>query len=209
MKKGKSGAWGPDALVEWMLKSKDVSKGNIKLLLESKNEIKQAWDWDDQGTKNFPINTANLIYEIEHKLKGWRPPKRRKGRGIVLHTITSLRDILPEKTVLQVHEYLYEEPFKESLAELQSADRRSQAFARIRETILNALTAEYAGYEYLPKPRGNWLHRQILGILTAAAPGKFGDSDMAKLFDYFCPCGTEHNREAIKKFRWRLARAHG
>lgn len=69
-----------------------------------------------------------------------------------------------------------------------------------------ALFAVQHGYETLPKPRGNWLHRQILDVLTAA--GKFSDRDMAKLFDYFCPCGTEHNREAMKKFRWRLARAH-
>jgi hypothetical protein len=212
MKKGKSAQsreWGPEAFVEWMLKSKSVSKKNIKLLLESKEQISQAWEWDDEGTKSFPMNTANLVYEIESKIKGLRPRNRRKGKGIVLHTRTRLRDILPESTVQQVHEYLYEEPFVESLAELQSSDTSSQAFARIKDTILNALIAEYHGYEYLPKPRGNWLHRQILGILTTAAPGKFSDSDMAKLFDYFCPCGTKHNREAIKKFRWRLARAHG
>lgn len=211
MKKGKSAQskeWGPEALVELMLKSKDVPKRNIKLLLELKNQIREAWDWDDQGTKSFPMYTAHLFYEIETRLKGRRPRQRRKGKGIVLKTPTQLRDILPERTVQQVHEYLYEEPFKEALAELRS-DTRSQAYERIRNTILNALRVEDIGYDVLPKPRGNWLHRQLLGVLAAAAPGKFSDSDMAKLFDYFCPCGTEHNREAIKKFRWRLARAHG
>jgi hypothetical protein len=156
------------------------------------------------------MNTAQLLYEIETRLKGWRPRKRRKGKGkgIVVKTPTRLRDILPEKTVQQVHEYLYEEPFKEALAELHS-DARSQAYERIRNTILNALRVEDIGYEVLPKPRGNWLHRQLLGVLTTVAPEKFSDSEMATLFDYFCPCGTEHNREAMKKFRWRLARAHG
>jgi hypothetical protein len=122
---------------------------------------------------------------------------------------TRLRDILPESTVQRVHEYLYEEPFTEALVELHSTDARSQALERIRNTILNTLTVEQHGYEALPKPRGNWLHRQILDVLTAAAPGKFSDLEMVKLFDYFCPCGTAHNREAIKKFRWRLSRAHG
>lgn len=211
MKKGKSAQskeWGPEALVELMLKSKDVPKRNIKLLLELKNQIRQAWDWDDQGTKSFPMNSAHLFYEIETRLNGRRPSIRRKGKGIVVKTPTQLRDILPERTVQQVHEYLHEEPFKEALAELRS-DARSQAYERIRNTILNALRVEDIGYEVLPKPRGNWLHRQLLGVLAAAAPGKFSDSDMAKLFDYFCPCSTKHNREAIKKFRWRLARAHG
>jgi hypothetical protein len=210
-KLAKSKEWGPEALVEWMLKSKDVSKGNIKLLLESKDQIRQAWDWDDQGTKNFPMNTGQLLYEIETTLKGWRPRKRRKKthkRGIILKQMTRLQDILPESTVELVHEYLHEEPFGEALAELHSPDDRSRAFNRIKDTITNALYAEHFGYETLPKPRGNWLHRQILGALASAAPGKFTDSDMVKLFDYFCPCGSEHNRDAIKKFRWRLARAH-
>ena len=213
MKKSKSAQakeWGPEAFVEWMLKSKNVSKGNIKLLLESKEQIRQAWEWDDNGTKSFPMSTAHLVDEIEAKIKGWRPRKRRKGLKLIRSQLpTRLRDILPEKTVQQVHEYLYEEPFKEALAELHPADARSEAFERIRNTILNALRVEDIGYEVLPKPRGNWLHRQLLGVLTTAAPGKFSDSDMAKLFDYFCPCGTAHNRETMKKFRWRLSRAHG
>jgi hypothetical protein len=205
-----SKGWGPEDLVEWMLKSKGVSKGNIKLLLESKAQIGQAWDWDNQGTKGFPMNTAHLLDEIELRLKGWRPRKHRKSlRGIHRKPPTQLRDILPERTVHQVHEYLYEEPFKEALVDLYSADARSQALERIRNTILSALTVEQLGYEALPRPRGNWLHRQVLGVLTAAAPGKFSDLDMVKLFDYFCPCGTAHNREAMKKFRWRLSLKHG
>jgi hypothetical protein len=107
-----------------------------------------------------------------------------------------------------VHEYLHEEPFREALAELRSADTQSRALNRIKETINSALYVERHGYETLPKPRGNWLHRQVLGVFTAVAPGKLSDSEMVKLFDYFCPCGTQHNREAMKKFRWRLARAH-
>lgn len=80
MRKGKpakSKEWGPEALVEWMLKSKGVSKGNIKLLLDSTEDIRVAWDRDDRGTKGFPMNTAHLLAEIEARLKGWRP---RKGR---------------------------------------------------------------------------------------------------------------------------------
>jgi len=208
-KSARSKEWGPGALVEWMLKSKGVSKGNIKLLLESKAQIRQAWDWDDHGTKGFPMNTAQLLYEIETRLKGWRPRRRKHRKLPYPKAPTRLHDILPESTVRQVHEYLHEEQFHEALAELQSADTQSRALNRIKETINNALYAEQHGYETLPKPRGNWLHRQVLGALTAAAPGKFSDSEMVKLFDYFCPCGTEHNRETMKKFRWRLSRAHG
>ena len=81
MRKGKSKKtreWGPEAFIEWMLKSKNVSKGNIKLLLESRDDISHAWDRDDHGTKGFPMNTSHLLYEIEMTLKGWRS-RRRKG----------------------------------------------------------------------------------------------------------------------------------
>lgn len=211
MRKGKSTKskeWGPEAFVEWMLKSKNVSKGNIKLLLESKEQIKQAWDWDDHGTKSFPMNTAQLLYEIETTLKGWRPRRRKHGKLPYPKAATRLHDILPESTVRQVHEYLHEEPFHEALAELHSSDTQSRALIRIKDTINSALYAEHYGYETLPKPRGNWLHRQLLAMLAAVAPRKFSDSEMVKLFNYFCPCGAEHNREAMKKFRWRLSRGH-
>lgn len=211
-KSAKSREWGPETSVEWMLKSKDVAKGKIKLLLESKEQIRQAWERDDYGTKCFPINTASLLYDIESKLKGLRPRKRRRSRkrkDIVLEVATRLRDILPERTVQRVHEYLHEEPFREALAELSSTETFAKAFSRIRETIDHALYVDRDGYDILPKPRGNWLHRQMLSTLASAAPGKFSDSEMAELFDYFCPCGTKHNREAMKKFRWRLSRAHG
>ncbi len=207
-KSRKSKEWGPEAFVEWMLRSKDVSKGNIKLLLESRDQIRQAWDWDDQGTKSFPMNTAHLLDEIDSRLKGWRP-RRRKLRKLPYPTPPKrLQDILSEGTVRQVHEYLHEEPFDEALADLHSRDTDSHALHRIKETIDSALYVEHFGYESLPKPRGNWLHRQIIGVLSAAAPAKLSDSEMVKLFDYICPCGVEHNREAMKKFRWRLSRAH-
>jgi len=195
-------------MIEWMLRSKDVSKGNIKLLLEAKDQIRQGWDWDDQGTKSFPMNTAQLLYEIEGRLKG-RRPRHRKPRKLPHPAVPKrLQDILPESTVRRVHEYLHEEPFHEALAELHEPNNRSRALHRIKETIDSSLYAEHYGYESLPKPRGHWLHRQVLGALTAVAPGKLSDSEMVKLFDYICPCGSEHNREAMKKFRWRLSRAH-
>lgn len=213
MRKGKQRSeWGPETSVEWMLKSKGLSNAKIRFLIESKDRIGQCWDWDEKGTKSFPINTASALSEIAGKLKGLRPRKHRRRsrqRAIVLKVANRLSDILPERTVQDVHEYLHEEPFREALAELSSADTLSQALSRIRETIDHALYVHREGYDTLPKPRGNWLHRQLLDTLKSAAPGKFSDRDMAKLFDYFCPCGTEHNREAMKKFRWRLARAHG
>jgi hypothetical protein len=200
--------WGPD-FVELLLKSKGVSKGNIRLLLDSSERIKQAWDDDDRGTNNFPLQTAGTLYEIESAVKGPRPGKirqRKKRMGVRVKVPTQLRDILPELTVRLVHEYLHEEQFKEALLAMRSDDSRVAASRRIEETLLRAFKVHDYGFESLPKPRGNWLHRKLLDLLTASTTEQFSDSEMAKLFDYFCPCGNAHSRETIKKFRWRLGR---
>lgn len=191
-------------LVSWMLKAKGVPKGKIKLLVDSGEHIRTAWDRDARGTEGFPVNTEYLISELEARLKGWRPRK--------IHRIphpkvpTRLSDVLPEKMVRQVHEYLYEEPFQDALDELTSAETIHGALARIKNTLETALYVGKFGEQALPTPRGNWLHRQMLGLIRAAIHERITDSEIAKLFDYFCPCGTEHNREAIKKFRWRHSR---
>jgi hypothetical protein len=202
--------WGP-AFIELLLKSKGVSKGNVRFLLDSSQRIKQAWDDDDRGAKSFPLQTAGTLYEIESAMKAPRPAKirkRNKRTGIRVKVPTQLRDILPEQTVRQVHEYLHEEQFKDALLAMRSDDSRVSAYRRIEETLMRAFRVHDFGFESLPKPRGNWLHRKLLDVLTASTSEQFSDSEMAKLFDYFCPCGNAHSRETIKKFRWRLGRDH-
>ena len=196
------------AVVSWMLKAKSVPKKKIKLLLDAEDQIRETWGWDRRGTEGFPFNTASLLAELEARLKGWRPRKiRLLPEPKVFKAPTRLSDILPEKVVEQVHEYLYEEPFQGTLDEVRSADSSAAALARIKHTVETALNVATFGEEQLPAPRGNWLHRQILGTISRGmAPAKFTDSEMAELFDHFCPCGIKHNREAMKKFRWRHAR---
>jgi hypothetical protein len=77
---------------------------------------------------------------------------------------------------------------------------------RIKGKIETALYFARVGEQPLPKPRANWLHRQILSFIQASTSEKFTDSELAELFDYFCPCSSGHNREAMKKFRWRQSR---
>jgi hypothetical protein len=188
----------------WMLKDKGLPKRKIKLLLESREEIRVAWERDNRGTEGFPMNTAHLLGEIEARLKGWRQPTVRSVP--YPKAPRRLLDILPERVVRQVHEYLHEEPFTDAVGELLLDDAVMKALERIKETIETALYFYRFGEQALPKPRGNWLHRQILSFIQSSTSEKFTDSELAELFDYFCPCGSGHNREAMKKFRWRQSR---
>ena len=194
----------PLVILGWMLKGKGLPKRKIKLLLESREEIRVAWERDNRGTKDFPMNTAFLLGDIGASLRGWRPPTVRSVP--YPKAPTRVLDILPERVIRQVHEYLHEEPFLDALDELRSDDADMKALGRIKETIDTALDFARFGEQALPKPRGNWLHRQILSFIQASTSEKFTDSELAELFDYFCPCGSGHNREAMKKFRWRQSR---
>jgi hypothetical protein len=190
-------------IISWMLKAKGVPQSKIKLLVDSKEEVRKAWERDERGSKGFPLNTWYLLSELESRLNGWRPRPRLRHMSLP-KTLTRLSDVLPEKVVREVHEYLYEEPFQDALTEM-AANVSEKAFARIRTTIETALEVRRFGEQALPTPRGNWLHRQILGIVRAAQPDRITDSEMAQLFNYLCPCGHEHKREAMKKFRSRHA----
>ena len=63
------------AIVPWMLKAKGVPKGKIKLLLDSKEQIRMAWERDSQGTKGFPLNTSYLFLDLESQLMGTEAAK--------------------------------------------------------------------------------------------------------------------------------------
>jgi hypothetical protein len=187
----------------WVLKGKGLSKQKSDLLLRLRGELHAAWARDDRGAESFPLITEQLLSDCEAELKGVRSRPRRRRSITYPKVPTCISDILPERDVRQIHEYLHEEPLQDALDEAGSADLHMKALARLRETLHTALYFHYHALEALPKPRGNWLHRRILSVVQSAPSERFTDAELAKLFDYLCPCGASHSREAIKKFRWR------
>lgn len=192
--------------LSWVLKGKGLSKLKVDLLLSLREDLAEAWDRDDHGTKRFPMNTEYLLGDRQAEIKGVRS-RPRKHRHLPYPKVpTRAQDILPERDLRDIHEYLHEEPFQDALDETHSPDLHMKALERIRETLNTALYFHYHGEEALPKPRGNWLHRRILSFVQESVPERFTDSELARLFEYLCPCGSSHNREAMKKFRWRQSR---
>jgi hypothetical protein len=62
-----------------------------------------------------------------------------------------------------------------------------------------ALGVRRFGETALPKPRRNWLHRQLLGLAGTAKLGSLTNTEVAEFFDDLCPCGAKHSRETINK----------
>jgi hypothetical protein len=159
-----------------------------------------AWRIDKSGSGDYPMSTARLIGELKSKLYGWRPRRIRKLPA--LKTPKRLSDILDEKLVRDVYEYLHEEPLKNAFARFNTKEG-GRAFDKISEAVVVALDVSRLGEQGLPRPRGNWLHRQLLELAAAAKLRHLTDRDMAEFFNDLCPCGATHTRETMKKFRQR------
>jgi hypothetical protein len=183
-----------------------TSKKRGQLLTRTAGQLRTAWRRDKAGSDGFPFNTAYLIGDVKARLHGWRPARIFRLRAPKSRPLKQLGDLLKEKTVRAVYEYLYEEPFEDAMRQLNAGYREGeQAFNQISEAVKVALGVSWIGEEMLPKPRGNWLHRQLLEVAKAAHLGHLTNREMAEFFDDLCPCGSKHTRETIKKFRQRRA----
>lgn len=180
-----------------------TSKKRAQLLTRISQQLKTAWRSDKAGSDGFPLNTAYVVSDLMARLHN-RRPSRRIRRLPIPKTPKRLGDVLNERLVRKVHEYLYEEPFGKALGQFYSTEGE-QASEQIRETINVVLAVSRHGEEMLPKPRGNWLHRHLLEVAKAANLGNLTNREMAEFFDDLCPCGSKHSRETMKKFRQRRA----
>jgi hypothetical protein len=201
----------PVAITKWALEIKvdmkatdhwleRTSKRHKQFLTGIREQLKTAWRRDKNGSDGYPMNTAYLIGEVKSELHGRR--SRRIRRLPAPKTLKRLSDILDDKLVQDVYEYLHEEPLKYAFARL-STSAEEVALKQISEAVSVALEVSRFGEHALPKPRGNWLHRQLLGLAAAAKLGDLTNREMAEFFNDLCPCGAKHNRETIKKFRQR------
>jgi hypothetical protein len=183
-----------------------TSRKRVQLLTRTTAQLRTAWRRDRAGSDGFPFNTAYLIGEVRARLQGGSPRRSLRLGAPKPKPLKQLGDILKEKTVRAVYEYLYEEPFSDAMRQLNAGYREGeQAFNQISEAVKVTLGVSWIGAEMLPKPRGNWLHRQLLEVAKAAHLGHLTNREMAEFFDDLCPCRSKHTRETIKKFRQRRA----
>jgi hypothetical protein len=183
-----------------------TSEKRAQLLTGIAEQLRTAWRRDKAGSNGFPMNTSYVVGEVKARLRGWRPSRIFRLRAPKSKPLKRLGDILKEETIRGVYEYLYEEPLKDALSRLESSyGEGEQAFDQISEAVRVALSVSWIGVEMLPKPRGNWLHRQLLEVATAANLANLTNREMAEFFNDLCPCGAKHSRETIKKFRQRHA----
>jgi len=151
------------------------------------------------------MNTAYLLAEAKDRLRKKPPPRliRRIPAPRLPRTIDALLKGV-SRIVPAVYEYMYEEPLQDAFVRWRLR-LDENAYAQICDAVDKSLGVSQYGEEALPNPRGNWLHRQLLDLASAAGLAGLTSREMAQFFQYLCPCGVEHSRETIKKFRQRRA----
>jgi hypothetical protein len=180
-----------------------VPKKRAQLLTSVRKALKTAWSSDRQGSDGFPLRTDHVLFEIVTRLRGRRARRiRRLPKPKTPKTLKELFDADLARTIHTVHEYLYEESLTDAFNRLDSPVVH-EAFDQINHAVKVALDVNRYGAQTLPRPRGNWIHRQLLQIARAAKLESLTNREMAEFFNYLCPCGARHTREAIKKFRQR------
>lgn len=65
----------------------------------------------------------------------------------------------------------------------------------------------YGVVEFIPKPKVNFLHRELLAIAESLKLNELTTEGLAEFLDDLCPCGKTHNGEAIRKLTKRVSKS--
>ncbi len=186
------------------------SKETVKLLWEAKGLLKTTWEWDRKDAKSYPINTSYALAEIQESLSSRPSDKNTTVRIIKPRVPRTLAELIPEKIVKAIWEDHHSGTFKEAIgraARVVEDERKSwKVFQGIIRAMETAYLVSYIGYELLPKPKVNILHRGLDRIAKAAGLGGQTEGGFAEFLDDLCPCGIRHHKEAVRKLSSRSPR---
>jgi hypothetical protein len=194
------------AWAEWV-ESEEVRH----LLWKSKDWLKQAWKYDQEDPKSYPINTYLALVEIESSLKNPQGPRPRTRLSTKVKIPRTLWELISERTVKAIWEDNHSGSFEEAIAQATPTHydevRKSQkVFKAIVRAIETAYVVDYVSWELLLRPKVNILHRGLNEIAKAAGVGDQTEAGFAEFLDDLCPCGLKNHREAVRKLSSRSTR---
>lgn len=185
------------------------------VLEELTSRLKWAWEADQDYPKSYPLNTDKAFSVIRAKLE-----LRRRHRSGIQRRIQKLpRQTLPrkrlskllnEKTIKAVYENQNDGRYEDALKLAAAGEGKGfAAWRKIWHAINDAYLIHVYGDEFIPKPRVQFLHRNLLELADVVEMHDVKDEGVAEFFDDLCPCGKRHESEAIRKLRTRWARRKG
>jgi hypothetical protein len=147
---------------------RSVSDHARRVLEESAQGLKWAWETDKEYPKSFPINTHSAFAEIRSLLtKGSRDTSQ-----IEQQTVPSpppppkrLSELVKERTIKAVYEHQNDGGYEDALELAASREMKGAiAWRKILHAVNAAYLISFYGLEFIPKPRVQFLHRNLLKI---------------------------------------------
>jgi hypothetical protein len=188
------------------------SKETRKLLWQGKKRLKLAWLQDQKYPKSYPMNTWQALSEIQQNVSP--PPIASKSATLpspIYKKPRTLAELVPTASIKTIWEENHNGSFESAIIRaipMGPNDQKKswQAFQGIVRAIEIAYLVDYWGWELLPRPRVNILHRQLDKIAKAAGLGDQLDKGVAEFLDDLCPCGLRRHQESVRKSRSRSNR---
>lgn len=190
----------------WKLSVSDHAR---RVLEESAQRLKWAWEIDKKDPKSYPLNTDYAFAKIERQLSrdtGEESQIEPQARELPPRPAPPKRlsDLLGEKTIKAIYEQQNDGSYEVALRLAASGERKGSIAWR---KILLAVNAAYLicvyGVEFVPKPRVQFLHRNLLEIADSTELSDLTHEGIVEFLDDLCPCGKRHKPEAIRKLRKR------
>ncbi len=182
-------------------------------LWKGKERLKFAWRHDQEDPKSYPINTSLALAQIQESVS-LRLAKK-SSRSTMPRTIfkkpKTLAELVPAGLVKTIWEDNHNSSFESAIiraADTNYDDQKKswKVFKGIIRAMETAYLVEYWGWELLPRPKVNILHRGLDEIAKAAGLGEQTEEGFAKFLDDLCPCGLRRHKEAVRKLGSRFAK---
>jgi hypothetical protein len=186
-----------------------VSDHACCVLEKSAQRLKWTWDTDRKYPKSYPLNTDYAFAQIHSELReGSRDRSQSEQETRELPSPAPapkrLSDLVHEKTIKAVYEQQNDGRYKDALKLAAYGEPKGSIAWR---KILHAVNAAYLihsyGEEFIPAPRVQFLHRNLLKIADVVEMDDVTHEGIVEFLDDLCPCGEKHEAETIRKLRNR------
>lgn len=173
-------------------------------LWKGKDRLKFAWEHDQNDANSYPINTDWALADIQRNVSTQLAKKHSARRLRIRKKPTTLAELVPEKLVKTIWEDHHNSSFESAITRAADTsydepEKSWKVFKRIIRAIETAYLVEYWGWELLPRPKVNILHRGLDEIAKAAGLGEQTVEGFAQFLDDLCPCGLRRHKEAVRK----------
>jgi hypothetical protein len=179
------------------------------VLEESAGRLNRAWAVDKKRRNSYPRNTDREFSLIHDRLG----PNSRVSSRIEQHdqelpspppAPASLSDLLHEKTVKAIFEEQNGGSYEDALRlAIGGEPKGAAAWRKILQALNAAFLTRYYGDDFIPKPRVQFLHRNVLELAAVVEIDDVKYEALAEFFDDLCPCGERHKPDAVRKLRKR------